>query len=197
MGSKLFNEADHRTQYGWAFSCYDPALTLTRPYNSLGVPMSAADSVVILSYREEILNAGPKRCAALLESLETIAMERSSEAIHEECAMEQSRGRYDTKALVAAYKSIGLDLDNESQYDDDYILGMFNSRLEDMRMHERELRENLRIIADFRASLTIRDAAENGKLENSAVVDVANGVPSYEHLRVSTSIPWSGRLCRR
>lgn len=159
--------------------------------------MSAADSVVISSYREEMMNAGPKRCASLLESLESIAMERSSEEIHEECAMEQSRGRYNTKALVAAYKSIGLDLDNESQYDDDYILGMFNSRLEDMRMHERELRDNLRIIGDFRASLTIRDAAENGELDNSAVVDAANDVSSYEHLRIGTSVPWSGRLCWR
>ena len=144
--------------------------------------MSAADLVVISGYRKEILNAGPKRCASLLESLETIAMERSSETINEECAMEQSRGRYDTTALVAAYRSIGLDVDSESQYDDDYILGMFNSRLEDMRMHERELRDNLRIIGDFRASLTIRDAVENGELVTSAVVNVANDVSSYEHL---------------
>ncbi len=159
--------------------------------------MSAADSVVIQSYRDQMLNAEPKRYPRLLESLENIAMERGSEAIHAECAIELSSGRYDTKALTAAYKSVGLDLENDSRYDDDYILGFFNSRLEDMRMHERELRDNLRIIGDFRASLTIRDAAENGEPQIRLMLNLANQVSSCEHLRPSTSIPRSGRLCWR
>lgn len=159
--------------------------------------MSAADAIVIESYRDQLLHAEPKRYPSLLESLEAIATERSSETIHEECALELSRGRYDTKALISAYKSMGLDLDDESRYDDDYILGIFNSRLEDMRMHERELRDNLRIIGDWRASLTIRDAAQNGESCIHVALKFANAPFSYEHLRAGTTVPWRGRVCWR
>ena len=133
------------------------------------MPQDAADNLVINAYRNQMLSGDPKHFPFYLDCLQTIASERSSELIQEECAMELSKGRYDSRSLNDAFKSIGLDLMQDQKYDDGYILGMFNSRLEDMRMHERELRDNLKIIGDYRASRMITDTAENSKISHNLV----------------------------
>ena len=144
--------------------------------------MDAADTIVIEAYRDQMLHSEPKRFPFLLTCLESIATDRSSEAIQEECVIELSRGRYDVKAVSEAFKSLGLEWKEDARYDDEYILGIFNSRLEDMRMHERELRDHLRIIGDFRGSRVIRDAAENGKCDSTFRTGNAYQIPSYDNL---------------
>ncbi len=138
-------------------------LTFSRHYNALGAPQDAADSLILEAYQNQMNHTESKLHPFYLEFLKTVASERSSEIIQEECVMELSRGRYDMEALIKAFKSIGLEYKDDSKYDDNYILGMFNSRIEDMRMHERDLRDNLQIIGKYRGSRIIRDTAENGE----------------------------------
>jgi hypothetical protein len=139
-------------------------LTVNRPYNALGVPSDASDNLVVEAYQNQMLTATDARSYPFyLEFLQAISLERNSEVIQEACALEFSKGRYDMEALRKAFRSMGLAFEDDNSYDDNYILGMFHSRLEDMAMHERDLRNDLRIIGDFRGSRTICDIADNGE----------------------------------
>lgn len=145
IGSKLFELAETR-----------PA-----PYNTLGAPQIASDDLIVQAYREQMRSADRRTGPKYLGSLRNIGESRSSEIIQEIYVLEMSKGLYDNQALADSYRSIGLELQRDGHYNDGYILGMFNSRLEDMRKHERDLREKLRIIGDYRGSRTIIDTAEN------------------------------------
>jgi ubiquitin carboxyl-terminal hydrolase 25 len=128
------------------------------------VPGDASDNLIVEAYQNQMLNATDARNYPFyLEFLQAISLERNSEVIQEACALEFSKGRYDMQSLRKAFRSMGLEFENDNSYDDNYILGMFHSRLEDMAMHERDLRNDLRIIGDFRGSRTICDTAENGE----------------------------------
>ena len=164
-------------------------------YNTLGVPTDAADSIIVQKYYDDKLCGDRKQHPRLLECLQQIGIARSSDAIQGECAMELSRGCYNQQAVLDSYRALGLDWKSDSKYDDQYILGIFNSRLEDMRMHERELRDNLHVIGDHRDSRTLIDAAANSEftynVDNTRLTRC-----SHEHLRISPSIPWRGPRSR-
>jgi A repeated domain in UCH-protein len=141
----------------------DCSIILFRAYNTLGVPQTASDDLVVEAYKNQIRTTDRKSHPYYLEFLGVIGRERNSEIIQTEHAMEKSTGRFDITDLSRAYKSIGLEWEKDQSYDDDYIIGMFNSRLMDMGLHEQDLRQELRIIGEGRGSRKICDVAENSK----------------------------------
>jgi ubiquitin carboxyl-terminal hydrolase 25 len=145
MGSKLFELAETRPG----------------PYNTLGAPQTASDDLIVQAYREQMRGADRRTGPKYLDSLRIIGASRSSEVINEIYVLELSKGLYDEQALWDSYRSFGLDLHDDGSYDDSYILGIFESRLQDMKKHERDLREKLRIIGCYRGSRNIIDTAEN------------------------------------
>jgi len=123
--------------------------------------MDIADELVVDYYRWQ-LDTDSGNAPLYLSFLRQIAAERQSEMLETELVLERSRGRFDTEALNEAYDYFGL-RQHEGPMDDDYILGVFSSRLEDARAHEHEMREYLRMIGVHRNSQKIIDTAENCK----------------------------------
>lgn len=78
-------------------------------------------------------------------------------------ALESSSGKFDSETLAQAYKYFGLHMYNGA-IDDEHIIGVFTSRLEDSKLHEHEMRNYLRMIGIHRNSKTIIETAENGRL---------------------------------
>ena len=136
----------------------DPYLR-PRAFTGLGIPQAAADSLVQHFYQYQIStdsNNGP----SYLQFLKQIAESRGSELLQTEMVLEESKGRYDVDTLLEAHRYFGLD-PQDATIDDDYIIGIFSSRLEDMRAHEQRMRMFLRIIGQHRHSMRIVEFADN------------------------------------
>ena len=131
-----------------------------RCYTALGVPEDAADSLVIFAYEQQV-KTDVIQAPWYLSYFKAINSVRSSEALETKLAVELSDGKFDAEQLVEAYNYFGLSLDSSASDED--IIGMFQSRLEDARTHEFEMREQLRMIGVHRQSKMIIDTVEDGE----------------------------------
>ena len=95
-----------------------------------------------------------------LECLQGIAKGRSSEDLQTKVAIEASSGKISVEDIREAYKSLGLEYQNLF-YDDDTIIGMFQSRIADAPRQEIDLRRALSIIGQERDSSKIQNVASN------------------------------------
>lgn len=138
-----------------------PAHTPYRCYTALGVPEDSSDDLVVFAYRKQVeTDAG--RAPWYLSYLRQAANMRSSDILLTEIALATSQGSFDAEQLQDAYRYFGLSFESPP-HDDDYIIGLFTSRLDDARRHEREMRENLKIIGVHRSSQKIIAVAEECK----------------------------------
>lgn len=103
----------------------------------------------------------PSRIPDYLSALTAIAITRRSEALQTEVQLEVSKGRFDRERLKEAYSD--FDLSIHAPLQDEYIIGVFESRLLDMPLHQHELRDSLRIIGVWRGSQRIVATAENSE----------------------------------
>lgn len=106
-----------------------------------------------------------------LECLQGIARGRHSETLHTKVAIEASENRISLKDVRAAFKELGLD--SRSDYEDDTIIGTFQSRVSDAPKQETEMRRALKIIGQSRRSEKIEFVASQGTLK-SAMKCLAN-----------------------
>lgn len=127
-------------------------------FNDLGCPEDASDQIVTVSYHLQT-QVCPSKIPDYLSALTDIALTRSSEALQTEVQLELSKGRFDRERLMAAYRDFNLSIHAPLQ--DEYIIGVFESRLLDMPSHQHDLRDSLRIIGTFRGSQKIVATAEN------------------------------------
>lgn len=130
------------------------------PYVGLGIVPDAADELVQFAYERQSAQ-DQINIPSYFGFLRDVALERRSEVLQTKVSMEESIGRVSAHALEQAFSSFGI-----SRYDtldDDNIIGMFRSRLMDMPAHESELRQNLRIVGNWRQSGKILAVADNGK----------------------------------
>jgi ubiquitin carboxyl-terminal hydrolase 25 len=130
-----------------------------RCYTALGVPEDAADSLVIFAYEQQV-KTDFIQAPWYLSYFKVINNRRSSEALETKLAVELSEGKFDAEQLTDAYIYFGLSL--HSPTSDEHIIGVFQSRLQDARVHELEMREQLRMIGVHRQSKKIIETAEDG-----------------------------------
>ena len=74
--------------------------------------------------------------------------------------MEQSAGKFDFRQLTEAYRYFGFHVESPPP-DDAYIIGTFQSRLQDAPMHGPQMREQLKVIGKHRKSSKILSIAED------------------------------------
>ncbi|RMZ91876.1 hypothetical protein DV736_g914, partial [Chaetothyriales sp. CBS 134916] len=136
----------------------DPSM---RPpeFQGLGVPEAAADSLIQHFYHYQ-RTTDPRNGPLYMSFLKKIAMERRSDLLQTETVLEESRGHYDVDTLNEAYNYFGLG-QNDASVDDDYIIGIFSSRLEDSVSHEQQMRTHLKVIGQHRNSAKISQFADN------------------------------------
>jgi hypothetical protein len=77
-----------------------------------------------------------------------------------EVAIERSAGKFDFRQLAEAYRYFGFHVESPPS-DDAYIIGNFQSRVQDAPMHEAQMREHLKIIGRHRKSSKILGIAED------------------------------------
>ena len=74
--------------------------------------------------------------------------------------MERSAGKFDYRQLANAYQYFGFHVESPPS-DDAYIIGNFQSRLQDAPLHGPQMREQLKVIGRHRNSNKILDIAED------------------------------------
>lgn len=137
------------------------------PYTGLGIPEDASDRLVIFAYEKQ-KQTDSAQTPWYLSYLRNIFQARRSEILETHIATELSAGRFDAEQLTGAYSYFGLSMQGQ-QTDDEHIIGIFQSRLQDARLHESEMRERLSIIGEHRQSARIIDFASDSKLEQSHI----------------------------
>jgi hypothetical protein len=156
---RLLSAQDYDTTL---FSRTNKADPSQRPaaYVGLGIVPDAADQLVRYAYERQVAQ-DQTNIPYYFGFLRDVALERRSELLETKLSLEESIGRFSAHALEQAFQSFGIS--RQDALDDDNIIGMFRSRLMDMPAHEGELRQNLRIVGNWRQSDKILAVADNGK----------------------------------
>ncbi|KAI9738361.1 MAG: ubiquitin-specific protease ubp2 [Cirrosporium novae-zelandiae] len=129
---------------------------------SLGALPDFSDQLVLYCYNRQKAT-DPEHSPYYLECLQELAKARSSEYLQTEAVMEESKGAVSRKDIVDAYKYF-CNGDDPSNYDDETIIGLFNSRVSDSKLHENEARNKLRLIAEERQSRKILDVVNDNTM---------------------------------
>lgn len=119
------------------------------------------DDLITFSYHRQV-ESDPSGIPYYLECLQGIAEGRGSEALQTLAAIEASSDKISLKDVRSAYKEIGLDFPS-ANFDDDTVIGTFQSRVSDAPRQEAELRRALKIIGQHRSSEKIQQVASNGR----------------------------------
>ncbi|KAA8894285.1 hypothetical protein FN846DRAFT_786629 [Sphaerosporella brunnea] len=124
-------------------------------YAVLGLVPEVGDRIVSWAYnRQQELN--PDDLPFYFECFKLLASGRNSEALQVEVATLQSQGAFTTSDLTEAYKALGI---NPNEPDEELIIGIFRSRLQDSPRQESSLRSHLNIIGTRRQSDKLKAAS--------------------------------------
>lgn len=118
-------------------------------YASLGAVDDFEDHLLIWAYKRQCV-CDPDNKPYYLDCLQAIAQGRSSADLHTEVAITATRGEYGRKAIEEAYKY--FDLDPKTKERDEYIMGVYKSRIESAPRQKEEYRNRLTIIGKARNS---------------------------------------------
>lgn len=116
---------------------------------SLGATADFHDDLIEFSYERQ-LETDPPNTPYYLECLQGIAGGRRSETLDTKVAIEASQNRISLKDVRTAFKELGLE--PRANYEDDTIIGTFQSRVSDAPKQEAEMRRALKIIGQSRRS---------------------------------------------
>ena len=128
-------------------------------FTALGIPPDASDDLIKFAYRQQV-ETDPANTHLYLTYLIQAADERSSDVLLTEVAIERSAGKFDFRQLADAYRYFGFHVESPPS-DDAYIIGNFQSRVQDAPMHEAQMREHLKVIGRHRKSSKILGIAED------------------------------------
>ena len=134
---------------------------IPRWHAGLGATADFHDELIEFAYERQ-LAVDPYNTPYYLECLQGIAQGRRSEALDTKVAIEASQNRISLQDVRTAFKELGLD--SRSDYSDDNIIGLFQSRIADAPKQETEMRRALKIIGQSRGSEKIQLVASQGKL---------------------------------
>ena len=139
-------------------------LWFPRWHAGLGATADFHDELIEFSYEQQ-LETDPYNTPYYLECLQGIAGGRHSEALDTKVAIEASENRISLKDVRAAFKELGID--SRADFDDDTIIGTFQSRISDAPKQEVEMRRALKIIGQSRRSEKIELVASQGTLKSA------------------------------
>ncbi|MCJ1432616.1 ubiquitin-specific protease ubp2 [Xylographa pallens] len=128
-------------------------------YAGLGSTMDFHDELICFTYERQIAS-DTENAPYYLECLQGIAEGRGSEDLQTKVAIEASSGKFSVRDLREAYQSLGLDI-RSLFYDDDTVIGSFQSRIADAPRQEPDLRRALYMIGEHRKSVRIQHVASN------------------------------------
>lgn len=129
-------------------------------YAGLGIVQDFSDDLVEWAYRRE-RDTDWRNAPYLLECLDWIAKNRYSSELQILVAMCRSQGDFTLEDANLAAKRLGLPSGWQSA-DEELIIGMFKSRLQDSPAQEHSMREDLKMIGQYRNSQAILDVATQG-----------------------------------
>ena len=154
---------------------------MPRFYAGLGTIEDFHDDLIIFAYDRQI-ECDANNTPYYLECLQGIAGGRESEDLQTKVAIEASGDKISFKDVRSAYKELGLAFDGN--YDDDTIIGTFNSRVADAPKQEPQMRRALRIIGQSMSSQKIQIVASQGNPISYHVsvfgIDDTAAVTNYE-----------------
>ena len=130
-----------------------------RWYAGLGATADFHDELIEFSYERQV-EVDSDNTPYYLDCLQGIARGRHSEALDTKVAIEASENRISLEDVRAAFKEFGLD--SRAEYDDDTIIGTFQSRIVDAPKQEANMRRALKIIGQSRRSEKIELVASQG-----------------------------------
>lgn len=128
-------------------------------YAGLGATCDFHDNLITFAYQRQV-EIDPVNIPYYLECLQEISEDRRSEVLQTVAAIEASSDKISLKDVRSAYKEIGLEFPS-TLFDDDTIIGTFQSRISDAPRQEAELRRALKIIGHHRSSEKIQQIASN------------------------------------
>lgn len=134
-------------------------LLFLRWHAGLGATVDFHDELIEFSYERQV-EMDSSNTPYYLECLQGIARGRHSEALDTRVAIEASQNRISLQDVKEAFKELGLDY--RAQYEDDIIIGTFQSRVTDAPKQEAEMRRALKIIGQSRESEKIQLLASQG-----------------------------------
>jgi ubiquitin carboxyl-terminal hydrolase 25/28 len=127
-------------------------------YASLGAVDDFTDDFLLWAYERQC-DCDPSNRPYYLDCLRGIAGGRKSSELEMKVAMAASEGEVGLREIENAYKYLALDPDTREG--DDYIIGVYNSRIEAAPLQKDEARDSLRVIAKARASAKIEAVAND------------------------------------
>lgn len=130
-----------------------------RWYAGLGATADFHDELIEFSYERQV-EVDSDNTPYYLDCLQGIARGRHSEDLDTKVAIEASENRISLEDVRAAFKEFGLD--SRAEYDDDTIIGTFQSRIVDAPKQEANMRRALKIIGQSRRSEKIEFVASQG-----------------------------------
>ncbi len=118
-------------------------------YASLGAVDTFTDELISWAYDRQC-ECDPSNKPYYLDCLEGIAKGRESADLQTKVVIATSAGEYGLRAIQDSYKFFGVSLDTKEG--DDYIMGLYKSRIESAPRQKDEARNRLAAIAKHRKS---------------------------------------------
>jgi ubiquitin carboxyl-terminal hydrolase 25/28 len=131
-------------------------------YGGLGALGDFDNALVLFSYERQCLS-DPQNCSYYLECLEGIATGRNSADLQEEVAKAMSLGLHTRKQIEEAYSF--LNIDPSKNIPDEYVIGIYENRIESSPLQADEARQCLLIIGEARQSSKIQAKANNREMD--------------------------------
>jgi ubiquitin carboxyl-terminal hydrolase 25 len=140
-------------------------------YAGLGAVNDFSDALIAFAYERQ-RDTDPRNSPYYLECLQGIADGRESADLQEKSVIAISMGEHTLKDIDNAYKFFTISSDTVGG--DDYIIGLYKSRIEAAPRQKDEARHCLLIIGQARQSETIQAIANNRAMSFEEALDYLN-----------------------
>jgi ubiquitin carboxyl-terminal hydrolase 25/28 len=140
-------------------------------YASLGAVDNFTDDLIIWAYERQC-ECDPRNKPYYLDCLSGIANGRKSSELEVKVAMAASAGEVGLKEIEDAYNFLAIDPNTRDG--DEYIIGVYNSRIESAPRQKDEARNCLRVIAKARDSKKIEAVANDKAMSFDEALEFLN-----------------------
>jgi ubiquitin carboxyl-terminal hydrolase 25/28 len=140
-------------------------------YAGLGAVNDFADDLIAFAYDRQ-RDCDPQNSPYYLECLQGIATGRKSADLQEKSVLSISMGEHTLTEIDNAYKFFAIDPD--INHGDDYIIGLYRSRIESAPRQKEEARECLLTIGQARQSSQIQAVANDKEMSFEEALEYLN-----------------------
>lgn len=140
-------------------------------YAGLGAVNDFSDDLIAFAYDRQ-RDCDPQNKPYYLECLQGIGQGRESEDLQAKSVMAISMGEHTLKDIENAYKFFAINPDTAGG--DDYIVGLYKSRIESAPRQKEEARQSLQIIGQARQSGIIQAMANDRAMSFEEALEYLN-----------------------